>query len=99
MRVRDADYPLLTSRELAATGQALFGPAWRAALAHAFAVTEADITAVERGQPAPREWRPKLIALAQETAVKALEAASNLLWRESSAYQALQSAAAAPRLA
>lgn len=96
--MRDTDYPLLTARELATTGQALFGPSWRAALAHAFAVTEADIAAVERGLPAPREWRARLVMLAQEMAVKALDAASNLLSREPVGHEAPQSAAMAPRL-
>lgn len=95
--MRDTDYPLLTARELSATGQALFGPSWRVALAYALAVTEADITAVERGRPAPREWRARLIRLAQEMAVRALDAASNLLSSEAAAYDAPHSAAA-PRL-
>lgn len=81
--VRDAVYPLLTSRELTKTGQALFGPGWRAALAKAFAVTEAEIVAVESGRAAaPETWRAQLIALAQATALRAMETANDLLWRD-----------------
>lgn len=77
------DFHLLTPRELAKTGQSLFGAGWRAAFAQAFAVEEADIVAVESGRmPAPEEWRPQLIALAQDMALRALEAANELLWRE-----------------
>lgn len=78
----DTDYSELTPQELSATGQALYGPGWRAALAHAFGVTEAEIAAVESGRaPAPDEWRAQLIGLAQELALRALEVANNLLWR------------------
>ena len=76
-------YPLLTPQELAKTGQAVFGPCWRAALAHAFGVNEAAIVLVESGSAeAPAEWRPQLIALAQDMALRSLEAANNLLWRD-----------------
>jgi hypothetical protein len=50
-----------------------------------FAVTEAEIVAVESGRAtAPHCWRDQLIAVAQDTALRALEAANNLLWREAS---------------
>lgn len=79
----DTDYSALSPHELAITGQSLYGPGWRAALAHAFGVTEAEIVAVESGQaPAPEEWRAQLIGLAQDMALRALEAANNLLWRD-----------------
>jgi hypothetical protein len=82
-RVRNADYPLLTSQELTTTGQALFGPGWRAALAHAFEVSQAEIVAVESGKKAaPEQWRGQLIALAQDMALRSLEAANNLIWRD-----------------
>jgi hypothetical protein len=85
-RVRNADYPLLTPQELATTGQALFGSGWRAALAHAFGVSQAEITAVESGKKAaPEHWRAQLIALAQSMALRALDAANNLIWREEAA--------------
>lgn len=96
--VFDADYSPLTPQELAATGQALYGPGWRAALAHAFAVTEAEIVAVESGQaPAPEEWRVQLIGLAQELALRALEAANNLLWRHLGAEETVQQPLYAPQ--
>lgn len=79
----DTDFPPLSPHELAKTGQDLFGPGWRAAIAHAFGVTEAEIVAVESGQtPPPDEWRAQLIGLAQDMALRALEAANNLLWRD-----------------
>ncbi len=81
--MRDTAYPLLTSQELTTTGQSLYGADWRAALARAFAVSEADIILVESGQAlAPEEWRAQIIALAQDMALRALEAANNLLWRD-----------------
>jgi hypothetical protein len=81
--VRDADYPSLTPQDLAAVGQALYGAAWRAELARALEASEKDIVMVESGRvEAPAEWRAKLIALAQDLALRALEAANNLLWRE-----------------
>lgn len=87
----DTDYPLLTARELTKTGQALLGPGWREALAHLFGVTEADIIAVERGKtPAPAIWRAQLVAFAQDTALRALGAANDLLWRDASQEAALQ---------
>jgi len=81
--VFDTDFHLLAPHELTATGQALYGPGWRAALAQAFGVTEADIVAVESGRvAAPDGWRALLIALAQDMALRSLEAANNLLWRD-----------------
>lgn len=81
--MQDAHYSTLTPQELAATGRALYGAGWRAELARAFGVVEAEIVGVESGRrPAPAEWRAKLIALAQDVALRALEAANNLLWRE-----------------
>lgn len=79
----DTDFPLLSPHELAKTGYALYGPGWRAAIAHAFGVAEAEIAAVESGQvEAPEEWRAQLIALAQDMALRALQAANDLLWRD-----------------
>lgn len=81
--VRDADYPSLTPKQLADVGQALFGAGWRAALAGAFAISETDNVMVESGQKsAPHQWRAKLVALAQDRALRAMDAASSLLWRE-----------------
>jgi len=83
LRVFDTDFPLLSPQELTATGQTLYGPGWRAALAQAFDVTEAEIVAVESGRAvAPEGWRALLIALAQDMALRSLEAANNLLWRD-----------------
>lgn len=54
-------------------GQALYGK---------LGIAEAELALVESGcAPAPGEWRAKLIALAQQTAFKALESASSLLCR------------------
>lgn len=79
----ETDFPSLTPQELARAGQALYGAAWRAQLARAFGVEEADIIMVASGgAAAPSEWRAKLVALAQDMALRALEAASNLMWRE-----------------
>lgn len=84
VHVQDTKLPLLTPQELGATGRALFGAGWRAELACTFSVAEEEIVRVESGRaPAPREWRAQLIALAQDVALRALEAANNLLWRES----------------
>jgi hypothetical protein len=78
------DYPTLTPQELAAAGRSLFGESWRAELARAFDLSEADILAVESGaEAAPPQWRAKLVALAQDIAVRALETASSLMWRTS----------------
>lgn len=93
----DTDYSALSSSELAKTGQALYGPSWRSALAHAFAVTEADIVAVESGKEmAPAEWRELLIGLAQDMALRALEAANHLLWRDVAAQEPAQQPLYAP---
>jgi hypothetical protein len=89
--VIDTVYPLLSPYELAKTGQALFGPGWRAALAHGFGVNETAIVSVESGNAqAPAEWRAQLIALAQDMALRALEAANTLLWRDVADEEALQ---------
>lgn len=80
--MRDAIYPSLAPDELAAAGQALFGAGWRGELARALHVSEAEILRVESGRvAAPENWRPELVALAQDMALRALETASNLLWR------------------
>jgi len=77
------DYPALTPLQLAEAGEALFGRGWRAALAHAFGVTETDIVTVEAGQvAAPAEWRAKLVAVAQDIALRAMDTAGSLLWFE-----------------
>lgn len=75
-------YPSITPQELVAAGQSLYGAAWRAELAAKFGVDESDIVMVETGaMPAPKEWRAVLVALAQDTALRAMETASNLMWR------------------
>jgi hypothetical protein len=80
--MRDGAYPRLTPQELAAAGHALYGAAWRPALARALAVTEAEIILVETGRAAaPASWRATVVALAQDMALRALDAASNLLSR------------------
>lgn len=79
----DTAYSVLSPHELAKTGLALYGPGWRTALAHAFGVSEAEIVAVESGKAdAPEDWRALLIGLAQDMALRALEAANSLLWRD-----------------
>lgn len=94
----DTDYSALSPSELARTGQALYGTSWRSALAHAFAVTEAEIVAVESGQmSAPEDWRPQLIGLAQDMALRALEAANHLLWRDVGAEEPAQQPLYAPQ--
>lgn len=81
--VQDAVYPALTPHELAEAGQALYGPAWREELARAFGVSRAEVVRVEKGRAAaPRHWRATLVALAQDAALRALQAASMLLWCE-----------------
>jgi hypothetical protein len=71
----------LTPQELAEAGRALYGPGWRDELARAFTVSRAEIVRVEKGRAmAPRHWRATLVALAQDTALRALQAASTLLW-------------------
>lgn len=81
--MQDAVYPALTPRELAEAGQALYGPEWREELARAFAVSRAEVVRVEKGRAAaPRHWRATLVALAQDVALRALQAASALLWCE-----------------
>lgn len=78
----EADYPHLTPQELQAVGQALYGAAWRAELAHALGVAEVDVVMIEAGRmAAPAAWRGKLVALAQDMALRALDVASTLLWR------------------
>ena len=79
----EGDYPAMTPQELAAAGQALFGAGWRRPLAQALGASEKEIALVESGRvPAPEGWRAKLVALAQDMALRALEAASNLLSRD-----------------
>jgi len=79
----DDDYPYLSPRKLIAAGEALFGASWRRPLARALGVPEAEVRAVERGtHAAPEAWRVALIALAQDAALRAMQTASELLWRE-----------------
>jgi hypothetical protein len=95
--MREDGPPALTPQELAAAGEALYGAGWRAQLADAFGVPELDIVRVERGQAAaPRDWRARLVMLAQDAALRALDAASTLLWRECGA-ELEREAATGPR--
>lgn len=81
--MHQGEFPPLTPQELAVTGQALFGAGWRTELARTFGISETQIVMVESGRAqAPGEWRAKLVQLAQDTALRALEAANNLMWRE-----------------
>jgi hypothetical protein len=79
----------MTPQQLAAVGQALYGPCWRRAMAKALGTSEKEVQLVESGRaPAPEAWRAQLVALAQDMALRALEAANNLLWREADAAEA-----------
>lgn len=82
--MQKATFPVLTAEELVRTGQALFGAHWRSELARLLANgDEALIRAVEAGRHvAPQEWRALLIAASQDAALRAMEAASALLWTE-----------------
>lgn len=74
------ELPLLSPDELASAGQALFGAGWRSQLAQALGVTESEVTMAALGvSRPPPEWRAKLIALAQDNALRAMETAGNLL--------------------
>ena len=79
-----AEYFPLTARELAIAGRALYGADWRGELAAALDLSDEKlIRAVEAGMvEAPGSWRARLIALAQDAALRAMQAASSLLWRE-----------------
>jgi hypothetical protein len=81
--MRAADLPPLTALELASAGHTLFGTHWRAELAVRFDLPDdALIRAVEAGAAeAPSCWRARLIAAAQDMALRAMDAASALLWR------------------
>lgn len=51
---------------LCAMGAALFGPAWKAALAQALGVTPAFVSRVAHGhKPMPADWPARLLAIAQ----------------------------------
>jgi len=82
-RVREAAFPVLAPKELVATGQTLFGADWRAELSRALGLPdERFLRAVEAGvEQAPADWRQRLISIAQDQAMKAMDAASSLLWR------------------
>jgi hypothetical protein len=82
--MRAGMHPALTSQELAAAGEALYGANWRAELSRALGLSDqALLRAVEEGRiRAPSEWRARLIALAQDAALRAMEVASTLIWRE-----------------
>ncbi|MBL8536679.1 MAG: hypothetical protein JNM59_04685 [Hyphomonadaceae bacterium] len=61
-------------------GRTLFGAGWRHELALRLGASEDHIVRVESGvEPAPEAWRGKLIAMAQDFAVRALEVANALL--------------------
>ena len=88
-------FPVLTAKELAAAGQALYGANWRMELARVFGLEdEALLRAVEAGRmEAPPDWRAHLIALAQDQAVRAMAVANALLHtRPQNRSQSLQGA-------
>lgn len=80
-QVRTTSFPALTGEELAQTGRALFGGNWRAEMARALDLADdALIRAVEAGRAtAPAEWRARLIAVAQDVALRAMATAGALL--------------------
>lgn len=85
-----ADHPSLTPLELAAAGQALFGVHWRGEMARRLGVTEAEIRLIEKGMVAvPPEWRARLIALAQDVSLRAMQIAAELMWDETRVEAAL----------
>lgn len=88
--MRHEPSPSLSPRELANAGYALFGANWRAELAQAFGLEdEGRIHDVEAGrETAPPDWRARLIALAQDAALKAMDVASTLIWSETRAAEA-----------
>ncbi|MGE0741440.1 MAG: hypothetical protein AB7O98_08865 [Hyphomonadaceae bacterium] len=78
----EGEHPVLTPQELIAAGQALYGGGWRSELACALGVSEQHMALVEAGKlTAPVEWRGKLVVLAQDVAMRALDTASSPLWR------------------
>lgn len=79
-----AEYFPLTALELVTAGRALYGADWRAELALALELPDEKLLrAVEAGMiEAPASWRARLIGLAQDTALRAMQAASSLLWRD-----------------
>lgn len=91
--MRPIDSHAIAPQDIAAVGQILFGSGWRSELARVLGVAEVEVVQVECGlASAPEEWRGKLIALAQDFAVRALEAANTLL----SSVQGNAGAAVAP---
>jgi hypothetical protein len=81
-----SDFLSLSPYELTSAGQALFGASWRRDVARVLGVSEGEITRAELGLlTAPADWREKLIGLAQDSALRALETASNLLCPETQA--------------
>lgn len=82
--MRPNNLPALTSEELARSGVALFGANWRAEMAGALGLSDDTlIRAVEKGRlAAPSDWRARLIAIAQDVALNAMETAGALLWFE-----------------
>jgi hypothetical protein len=79
--MRGSDYPPITPQELAAAGQALYGAAWRCELSRILGVDENDIVLVEAGTVlAPADWRARLVVLAQDRALRAMEMAADLMW-------------------
>jgi hypothetical protein len=77
------DHPSLTPLELVAAGQALFGLHWRGEMARRLGVTEAEIRLIEKGVMAvPPAWRARLIGLAQDVSLRAMQIAAELMWDE-----------------
>lgn len=80
----EAGFPPLEPEELVCAGRALYGAHWRTELAAALGLADDTmIRAVETGViRGPGAWRARLIALAQEAALRAMDTANALLCRE-----------------
>jgi len=90
----------LSPRELIEAGVALYGANWRSELARRLGLPDdSQIRAVEQGRlRAPAAWRGQIIALAQDAALRAMDVASSLIWRDRGDEDALPARAEAPQL-
>jgi hypothetical protein len=79
-----SDLPKLTAVDVANAGRALYGADWRTQLALALDLPDASLVyAVEAGTiEVPDGWRMRLIAVAQDMALRAMSTASALLCGE-----------------